>query len=236
MNLQKSQIANVITIDGPAASGKSTIGQDLARKLGYFFLDTGIMYRAVSWAALDKNIPISDENKVVEIANKIKIDIKPATVKDSRQCDVIVDGKDVTWLIRNREVNENVSQVSAYAGVRSALTEQQREIGKRGNIVMVGRDIGTVVLPRADLKIYLEASVEERAKRRYEEMIARGGNETYEEILDSMRKRDEIDSNRSLAPLKPAEDAKIIKTDGKTKEQVLAEILKIVYLWNDRET
>jgi CMP/dCMP kinase len=226
----KKRMPGIIAIDGPAASGKSTIGQELAKKLGYLFLDTGIMYRAVTWAALNKKIPIMDAKKVDEIARRIKIEIKPASLSDSRQCDVFIDGEDVTWLIRGAEVNDNVSQVSSYKGVRTALTKQQKAIGAKGNIVMVGRDIGTVVLPKADLKIFLGASVEERARRRYSEVISRGGTESLSEILNSMMRRDEIDSGRSLAPLKPAEDAKIIKTDGKSKDQVVDEILALINL------
>jgi len=218
-----------IAIDGPAASGKSTIGQELAQKLGYLFLDTGIMYRAVTWAALENQVAISDEKKVSEIARKISIEIKPASIQDTRQYDVLVNGMDATWLIRNAAVNDNVSQVSAYEGVRAAMTVQQKIIGEKGNIVMVGRDIGTVVLPNADLKIFLEASAEERAKRRHAEVIGRKSTETFQEILDSMRKRDEIDSKRSLAPLKPAPDAHIILTDSKTKDEVTQEILNLIY-------
>ena len=217
-----------IAIDGPAASGKSSIGQELAVKLGYLFLDTGLMYRAVTWAALNQNIEITDEKRVNAVAQQIKINIQPPTVKDDRQCDVFVNKKDITWLIRSQKVNDNVSQVSAYAGVREELTAQQCMIGKQGNIVMVGRDIGTVVLPDADLKIFLEASVEERAHRRHKEILEHEGNETYQEILVSMRRRDEIDSQRSLAPLKPAKDAIIISTDGKNKEQVIQEILHLI--------
>jgi len=217
-----------IAIDGPAASGKSSIGQELAIKLGYLFLDTGLMYRAVTWAALHQNIEITDEKRVNEIARQIKITIQPPSVKDDRQCDVLVNKQDITWLIRSQNVNDNVSQVSAYTGVREEMTAQQRIFGKQGNIVMVGRDIGTVVLPDADLKIYLEASVEERSQRRYKEVLEHEGNGTYQEILESMRRRDEIDSQRSLAPLKPAKDAIIISTNNKNKEQVLKEILRLI--------
>lgn len=225
----RNNIPMTIAIDGPAASGKSTIGQELAHRLGYLFLDTGIMYRAVTWAALENQVAISDEKKVSEIARKINIEIKPASIQDTRQYDVLVNGMDVTWLIRNAAVNDNVSQVSAYEGVRAAMTVQQKIIGEKGNIVMVGRDIGTVVLPNADLKIFLEASAEERAKRRHAEVIGRKSTETFQEILDSMRKRDEIDSKRSLAPLKPAPDAHIILTDSKTKDEVTQEILNLIY-------
>jgi cytidylate kinase len=228
MSIPKKDIPRIIAIDGPAASGKSTIGQEIAQEFGYLFLDTGIMYRAVTWEVLKHHIAVSDEKNIEKIAQTIKIDIKPTSINDSRQCDVLIDGQDVTWLIRSQKVNDHVSQVSAYKGVRTAMTEQQREIGKRGNIVMVGRDIGTVVLPKADLKIFLEASIEERAKRRYAEVIARGGNDEYQEILKSMKKRDEIDSRRSLAPLKSADDAITIKTDGKTRDQVVNEILNLI--------
>jgi len=217
-----------IAIDGPAASGKSSIGKELANILGYLFLDTGLMYRAVTWAALNQNIKMSDEKKVNEVAHQIKIEIKPTSHKDDRQCDVFVDNQDVSWLIRSQKVNDNVSQISAYAGVREAMTTQQRLFGKQGNIVMVGRDIGTVVLPDADIKIFLEASVEERAQRRYKEVLEHKGPETYQEILASMKRRDEIDSQRSLAPLKPAKDAIIISTDNKNKEQVIQEILRLI--------
>jgi cytidylate kinase len=217
-----------IAIDGPAASGKSSIGQELAHKLGYLFLDTGLMYRAVTWAALDQNVEITDEKKVNEVATKIEINIHPPSIKDARQCNVLVNDQDVTWLIRSQKVNDNVSQVSAYAGVRNRMTEQQRIIGKKGNIVMAGRDIGTVVLPDADLKVYLEASVEERANRRYKEVLDHKGNETFKDILESMKRRDEIDSQRSIAPLKPAKDAIIITTDGKNKEQVIEEIFDLM--------
>jgi cytidylate kinase len=218
----------IIAIDGPAASGKSSIGQQLAIELGYLFLDTGLMYRAVTWAALHQNIEISDEKSVNDLAKQIKITIQPSSVKDERQCDVLVNEQDITWLIRNQSVNDNVSRVSTYTGVREAMTAQQRIFGKQGNIVMVGRDIGTVVLPDADLKIYLEASIEERACRRYKEFLERGENGTYQEILKSMKRRDEIDSQRSLAPLKPAKDAIILLTDGKNKEQVIKEILGLI--------
>jgi cytidylate kinase len=219
-----------IAIDGPAASGKSSIGQELANQLGYLFLDTGLMYRAVTLAALSQNIDIKDEKRINEVAKNTDISIQPPSIKDNRQCDVLINKQDVTKIIHSQKVNDNVSQISAYAGVREALTIQQRLIGKKGNIVMVGRDIGTVVLPDADIKIYLEASVEERARRRYKEALQNGGNDTYQGILESMKRRDEIDSRRSLAPLKPAKDAITISTESKNREQVIKEILSLINL------
>src|SRR3970040_1826071 len=142
-----SNPASVIAIDGPAASGKSTLGLRLANTLGYLFFDTGVMYRAVTWLALQRGIDVRDEAALTALAEKTQIDVAPASRSDGRACDVLVGGKDITWETRLPEVDANVSAVSAYRGVRSALSRQQRRIGLRGKVVMVGRDIGTVVLP-----------------------------------------------------------------------------------------
>lgn len=219
---------NLIAIDGPAASGKSTLAELIAKKLSFFFFDTGVMYRAVTLAALEKVKDLDDESKVTEVANRIQIDVQPASKQDGRVMDILVDGKDVTWQIRTPEVDHNVSKVSAYVGVRKAMTEQQRRIGERGNMVMVGRDIGTVVFPDARHKIYLEASPEERARRRFDEVQKRGESTTYKDILASIRKRDEVDSSRAVAPLKPASDAHVIDSDGKSIDVVLEEALQIL--------
>lgn len=219
---------STIAIDGPAASGKSTIGGLLAERLGYVYLDTGVMYRAVTWAAWVRGIPIHDEAAVTALARRLRIEVLQPTVQDGRPYTVLVDGQDVTWEIRQPEVNHAVSPVSAYPGVRTALSTQQRRIGRKGRIVMVGRDIGTVVLPQADLKIYLDATLEERAARRYREVIARGEKTDYEQVLASVRRRDEIDSNRTVAPLRPADDAVVIDTTRLTVEQVLAQVLALV--------
>lgn len=216
---------NLIAIDGPAASGKSTLAEIIAQKLGYFYFDTGVMYRAATLGALERFGSVDDEEKVSQLAASIRIDVQAPTVLDDRRMDVLVDGRDVTWEIRTPLVDKNVSKVSAYKEVRSALTEQQRRIGSRGNMVMVGRDIGTVVFPDAAKKIYLDASPEERATRRYKENLCRGSSSTYEDILASIRNRDKIDSSRSVAPLKIAEDACIINSDGKTVDQVVAEAM-----------
>ena len=186
------------------------------------------MYRAVTLAGLQAGIPASDEDRVTKMASEISIDVRPPSKQDGRQYDVIVDGEDVTWEIRSKEVDANVSEVSAYSGVRQAMTERQREIGRRGDVVMVGRDIGTVVLPEADLKLYLDASVEARARRRYEERQARGEDVEYEEILESMRTRDRIDSNRDVAPLRPAEDAIHIDSSDLSIEETLVLALKLL--------
>jgi cytidylate kinase len=228
MNKISSQFPSVIAIDGPAASGKSTIGLRLANALGYLFFDTGVMYRAVTWLALERGIDVRSEAAVTALAEEAQIDVAPASKPDGRGCDVFVNGRDISWETRSRKVDANVSIVAAYAGVREALSRQQRRIGQRGKIVMVGRDIGTVVLPEADLKIYLDATAEERARRRYEEIVARGGTPEYDAILKRVVERDRIDSTRDVAPLKAAEDAVVLNSDQLNADEVFERVLALV--------
>jgi cytidylate kinase len=220
---------NIIAIDGPAASGKSTLGKKLADELDYLFFDTGVMYRAVTWAALKQSFPLDNQAAITKIAEEGQFDIQPASVADGRNGDVLFNGQDITWEIRRPEVDRNVSLVSTYSGVRRALTNQQRRIGQRGRIVMVGRDIGTVVMPDAELKIYLVASAEERARRRYQEQLQRGSTESYEAILSAIHQRDQIDSNRPVAPLRPAPDAVVLDTDHLEMQQVLEKVKALVF-------
>ncbi|NBD35846.1 MAG: (d)CMP kinase [Chloroflexi bacterium] len=220
--------SSTIAIDGPAASGKSTIGYHLAKELAYLYLDTGVLYRAVTWAALNRHIPIEDEEAVTALASKLKIEVKSPQIEDGRQYTVQIAEQDITWAIRSPEVNDAVSPVSVYPGVREALTQRMREIAAKGQVVMVGRDIGTVVLPDADLKLYIVASVEERAHRRHLEMKARGSASTYDEVLANLQQRDRIDSNRSAAPLKAAEDAVIIDTTTLTIDNMLQTVDQLV--------
>jgi cytidylate kinase len=227
MLMTKNTPPSIIALDGPAASGKSTLGHRLADSLGYLFFDTGVMYRAITWIALQRGIDLRDETAIAALAEEAQIDIRPPSKDDGRACDVIIGEKDVTWEMRGSEVDSNVSAVSAYAGVRRALSEQQRRIGLRGRVVMVGRDIGTVVLPEADLKIYLDASAEQRAKRRYDEMVARGDKADYEEILKMVIERDRIDSTRAVAPLRPAHDAVIIDSDSLDADDVFERVMKL---------
>ncbi|GMV34651.1 MAG: (d)CMP kinase [Chloroflexi bacterium] len=227
MNNLKNQPPSIIALDGPAASGKTTVGRRLAETLGYLFFDTGIMYRAVTWIALDHDMDAGDEALITQMAQSAQIDIRPPSQNDGRACDVIIRGRDVTWDIRSGDVEAKVSAVSAYPGVRKALSEQQRRIGMRGKVVMVGRDIGTVVLPEADLKVYLDASAEERARRRYDELVERGKQADYEDLLKKMIERDRIDSTRAVAPLRPAEDAVVINTDELSEDQVYARVLEM---------
>ena len=226
--MRNQKIPNIITIDGPVASGKSSVGLSLAKKLGYFFLDTGVMYRAVTWAAINQKIEINNIEAISNLAQQINIEIKPSTKCDGRNNDVFIDKVDITWKLKEPEVNENVSQVSRYPLVREVLTKQQREFGRRGKIIMAGRDIGTIVIPDAELKIFLEASTDERAIRRFNEEVERGKQIDLEGVIKNIEMRDKIDSNRKIAPLIPAKDAIIINTDGKEISEVVDEILNII--------
>ena len=219
---------STIAIDGTAASGKSTVGSLLAERLGYVFFDTGIMYKAVTWAALEQRLSAEDEEAITRLAEETFIDVELPDVQDGRQYTVRVNGKDVTWEIRKPEVDAAVSPVSAYSGVRKALTDQQRRIGSRGRIVMVGRDIGTVVLPEAGLKVFLDATPQERARRRFLEMEKRGERVPFEDVLKAMLWRDKYDSGRAVAPLSKADDAVYIDTTDLSVEEVLSEILVVL--------
>jgi len=183
------------------------------------------MYRAVTWAALGRGISIEhDEAAVTRLAEMLLIEVVPPTVNDGRQYTVLADGCDITWAIRDPEVNRYVSPVSAYAGVRAALTRQQRRIGEAGGVVMVGRDIGTVVLPQAQLKIYLDATLEERARRRYRESRERGQPRDYAEVVEDLRRRDQIDSSREAAPLQVPDGAVVIDSTHLAVAQVVEQI------------
>ncbi len=212
-----------IAIDGPAGSGKSTVGEQLAQRLGYLYIDTGAMYRAVAWLALQKGVDATDGPALASLAQHAGISITHPHIDDGRQYTVTVLGQDVTWEIRNTEVTRIVSTVSAHTEVRAILIAQQREMAQQHDgTVMVGRDIGAVVLPDADLKIYLTASLQERAHRRYSELVERLGEHNptlpkMEEVLVDIQRRDEIDHDN----MRPAEDAIVIVTDNLSVPQVL---------------
>ncbi|MGA2111240.1 MAG: (d)CMP kinase [Anaerolineales bacterium] len=216
--------SGIIAIDGTAASGKTTLARCLAEHLGYLYFDTGVMYRALTLAAIRKGLSTADEAGLSELAERITIDVRPPSVKDGRPCTVLLDGEDVTWLIRSEQVDQLVSPVSVFAEVRRALSAQQRRIGLRGRVVMVGRDIGTVVLPEADLKIFLDASLEERARRRHLELEARGFAPSLEEVRRSLGERDRIDSERSVAPLRAAADAVRIDSTRLSVQEVYEQV------------
>lgn len=218
---------SIIAIDGPVAAGKSTIGRLLSQKLGYRFVDTGEMYRALTWKAMKLNVDLEDEAELSRLASSIRIDFTSPLNSGKRHCAVLVDGQDVTGEIHTQRVEVGVSLVSKVAGVRRVMVEQQQKLAQDGKIVMAGRDIGTTVLPHAQLKIYLSASSEERARRRYLEVIERGEAADYQTILAELVRRDEIDSQRSISPLEPATDAKMVDTDGRNPDQVLAGIIRM---------
>ncbi len=207
----------LVTIDGPVAVGKSTVGKLLAGKLGYCFIDTGAMYRALAWKALKLGLDPEDEEKLSELARSTAMEF-------SGDGELLVDGRVVSHELRQPSVEERVSLVSRIAEVREAMVAQQQAIAREIGAVMAGRDIGTVVLPRAELKVYLEASAEERARRRYRELSRQGKAVDYASVLNDLKRRDKIDSQRAVSPLCPASDAYIIDTEGLEVEVVVERI------------
>jgi cytidylate kinase len=216
-----------IAIDGPAGAGKSTVGERLAALLDAVYFDSGVLYRAVTLQAIRQQVSVDDDAGLANIAATLDVHVARPSQMDGRQCDVHVGGEDVTWAIRAPEVDRSVSEVSAHPRVRAALLEPQRRIGRSGRVVMVGRDIGTVVMPDAGLKIYLNASLEERAHRRFVQLLEAGKPARLEDVLAEMRRRDSIDSERSASPLRPANSAVIIDTDDRTIDQVVDEIAEL---------
>jgi len=211
----------LIAIDGPVAVGKSSVGSLLARRLGYVFFDTGMIYRAFTWKVLESGISIEDEQKICQLANTTKFNFVPL---QGCYLSPFIDDEDVSSKLLRPEIETQVSLISKIAWVRQILIQEQRRLAQRGKLVMAGRDIGTVVLPWAELKIFLTASTEERARRRYKELLERGENSRLEIVLSDLKKRDEMDINRTISPLKPAEDATIINTENFTLEQVVDKI------------
>ncbi len=212
----------IITIDGPAGAGKSTLGELLARRLGYLYFDTGVMYRALAWAALQQALDLDDALALENLARWIRIEVVPPTLEDGRQYTVLADGEDVTWAIRTNEVDRTVSRVARYSAVRAEMIRQQREIGRRGRVVMVGRDIGSIVMPDAPLKIYLDASIDARAQRRSEELRSRGQPYSLERVRDDLARRDELDRHVML----PADDALILLSDNISPDEEVDWILE----------
>ena len=206
------------------AVGKSSVGLRLAKRLGYIFFDTGMIYRAFTWKVLKSGISPEDEQQLCHLATATEFDFVPS---DQGALSFFVDGEDVSARLLSAEVEGRVATVAKVPGVRQAMVSQQRKLAERGKVVMAGRDIGTVVLPWAELKIFLTASTEERARRRYKELLKRGMNSSPETVLADLKKRDELDINRTISPLKPAEDATIIDTEKLGLEQVVDKICNL---------
>ena len=211
----------LIAIDGPVAVGKSSVGLRLAKRLGYIFFDTGMIYRAFTWKVLKSGISTEDEQSLCQLAITTEFDFIPSK---QGAISLFVDGEDVSSKLLCVKIEELVALIAKVAGVRKAMVSQQRKLAGRGKVVMAGRDIGTVVLPWAELKIFLTASTEERARRRHRELLRRGENSSLETVLADLKKRDELDINRTISPLKPAEDAIIINTENLNLEQVIGKI------------
>lgn len=222
-------LPSIIAIDGPVASGKSSIGRRLAERLGYLFFDTGLMYRALTYLALRDRVPLDQTEAVALYTLRAHIDVRPPTIADGRDCTVLTEGEeDITWELRSKEVEDRVSQVAAIAQVRRILTGRMRAVGLRGQVVMVGRDVGTAIVPEADCKIYLTASAEARAARRFAETEARGEARPYAEILANLRERDRLDSSRPTAPLRAADDAVVLDTTHLDLDGVLAALDEVL--------
>jgi len=218
-----------ITIDGPAGAGKSTIGEQLAQKLGYIYIDTGAMYRALTWLALQEQVDINDGPALGRLALSSEIVISRPNVADGRQYTVTLRGRDITWDIRSAQVTRAVSPVSIHPEVRTVIRSRQRAMAQYGHVVMVGRDIGAVVLPDAELKIYLTASLEERARRRYAELVVQFGQDnpalpSMQQVVSDIQRRDSIDREN----MQPAPDAIIVDTDNLSIAQVLEIICRHV--------
>ena len=210
-----------IAIDGPAAAGKSTIAKKVALMRGYTYIDTGAMYRAFTWYCLQKGVDCKDEKACCALIPEVNIELKPGYI-------VLCNGVDVSKPIRGTEVSSNVSYIASYKEIRLALVELQRKMAETDSVIMDGRDIGTYVLPNADVKIFQVASVEKRAERRYKENQEKGIPCTYEDVINDVINRDRIDSSRAFAPLKPAEDAIHLDTSDMTIDEVVAEVNKII--------
>lgn len=216
----------IIAIDGPAGSGKGTITKRVAKEIGFFRLDTGALYRCVTLEVIRNKIDIKDIQKMVDIVRNMKVEF--GTNQDINELDyVFLNKEDVTKAIRSNEVNKKISVISSIKEVREEMLEIQRNIAKEKDTIMEGRDIGTVVFPNADLKIYLNADIKERARRRYKENIEKGIDTTYEEVLSILKNRDKIDMERKVAPLKKADDAIEIDSTNMTVEDVVDKIVEL---------
>jgi len=213
----------VIAIDGPAGAGKSSVAKRVAQALGYRYLDTGALYRALAWKAMQRGLRPQDTRYIIEMTRETRVELQQSNGEQR----VLVDGEDVTEAIRVPEVGNLASPISAIPEVREILLDWQREFGRQGGIVAEGRDTGTVVFPNAEVKIFLTASLDERARRRHKELLERGINISFEQVKLDMEARDQRDSTRHVAPLRPAPDAVLINTDHMSLDEVVEEVLRI---------
>ena len=220
MNTKKIAIA----IDGPAGAGKSSISKVVANELGYLYIDTGAMYRGVTWAVLDSHVDVNDQKEVEALLPSLDLTLEPT----ASACKVFVKGQDVTNLIRQQQINENVSTIASYKGVREYLVERQQAMAAIGGVILDGRDIGSVVLPDAELKIYLTASVDARAKRRWLEVQGTSNEQPLEDIKKNVESRDEMDKNRDESPLVCVEDAIVVDSSNMTFDETVKHILHLV--------
>lgn len=220
MNTKKIAIA----IDGPAGAGKSSISKVVANELGYLYIDTGAMYRGVTWAVLDSHVDVKNQKDVESLLPSLDLTLEPT----ANACKVFVKGQDVTDLIRQQQINENVSTIASYKGVREYLVERQQAMAAVGGVILDGRDIGSVVLPKAELKIYLTASVDARAKRRWLEVQGTSNEQSLEDIRNNVESRDEMDKNRDESPLVCVEDAIVVDSSNMTFDETVEHILHLV--------
>lgn len=214
----------IVAIDGPSGSGKSTVAKLLAKKLGYTYIDTGAMYRAVALQAKRGNVDINDSAALSMLCDSVKIEFIP----DNGGLRTILNGEDASEAIRTPEMSMAASDISARKEVRAALLSLQRRMGENGGVVLEGRDVGTVIFPNAEAKFFLDASLEERGKRRYKELVAKGNNVTLEQTIEDVRKRDINDSSRDIAPLKMAGDAVLVDSTNLGVEEVVEKMLEVV--------
>ena len=220
MNTKKIAIA----IDGPAGAGKSSISKVVANELGYLYIDTGAMDRGVTWAVLDSHVDVKNQKEVEALLPSLDLTLEPT----ASACKVYVKGQDVTDLIRQQQINENVSTIASYKGVREYLVERQQAMAAVGGVILDGRDIGSVVLPNAELKIYLTASVDARAKRRWLEVQGTSNEQPLEDIKKNVESRDEMDKNRDESPLVCVEDAIVVDSSNMTFDETVKHILHLV--------
>ena len=213
-----------IAIDGPAGAGKSSISKVVANELGYLYIDTGAMYRGVTWAVLDSHVDVNNQKEVEALLPSLDLTLEPT----ASACKVYVKGQDVTDLIRQQQINENVSTIASYKGVREYLVERQQAMAAVGGVILDGRDIGSVVLPNAELKIYLTASVDARAKRRWLEVQGTSNEQPLEDIKKNVESRDEMDKNRDESPLVCVEDAIVVDSSNMTFDEAVKHILHLV--------